>query len=50
MAYSRDTFIQTREDRERIERERVEGKLIDYRKTGKIQYMELERARVARES
>ena len=43
MAYSRDAFIETREDREGLEREgeRVEGLLIDYRKTDKIQYMEL---------
>ena len=41
MAYSRDAFIETREHREIIERERKEGLLIDYRKTGKIQDMEL---------
>ena len=43
MAYSRDAFIETREDREELERgrERAEGLLIDYRKTGKIQYMDL---------
>ena len=37
MAYSRDAFIETRE-RERLERE---GLLIEYRKTGKRQNMEL---------
>ena len=44
MAYSCDAFIETREDRQRedrkgLERERVEGLLIDYRKTGKLQYI-----------
>ena len=43
MAFSRDAFIETREDREVLEREGEieEGLLIDYRKTDKIQYMEL---------
>ena len=38
MAYSRDAFIETREDREKERRERL---LIDCRKTGKMAYHRL---------